>query len=192
MLVDPADKLLSVVDIGQLSVPQEEPSVVSGGDLEDVGDPLYSSSFVEDHPSSLTEVSLSQSLSATEELSTSVVVHNTDSPQPSHSAEQPPPFNCGCTRVLKGEPCSSIFSPQYYQQMRDNCAELLKKDLDNIVKGQIMAFTCMDDMTHSRDRHASKERQRARTAYYHQGHKICWRTFAYLHGIGKTHSLYTS
>ena len=174
MLVDPANQLLSVLDNSQLPVSEEESSVITQN-VEFVGDPLHSSSFVEvtSLHSSLTEDSLSQSLSLTEEMSRSI------GEQPEHTTEslvQPtelsdltvPPFTCGCTRILKGKPCSTLFSPQYYQKMRDNCAELLKSELDNIVKGQIMAFTSMDDMTKIRSR------QKVRGTYYHQGHKICW------------------
>ena len=75
--------------------------------------------------------------------------------------------------------------------MRDNCAELMKTDLDNIIKGKIMAFTSMDEVNKCSSRHSVKEHQRVRGTYYHQGQKICWRTFAYLHGIGKIHTLYT-
>ena len=171
----------------------EEESSVIAQDMEFVGDPLHSSSFVEGTSlhSSLTEDSISQS-SLTEELSSigDQSDHITESlVQPGDLAV--PPFNCGWTRILKGEPCSTLFSSQYYQKMRDNCAELLKNDLDNIVKGQIMAFTSMDDMTKCRSRHSSKECQKVRGTYYHQGHKICWQTFVYLHGIGEMHKLYS-
>ena len=187
MVVDPADELLAAVE-EQLSE-CEEVSSVTTQDVELVSDPLHSSSFFEEpplHTSSFVEESPSQSLSVTDELSVSIGPTADSLAQPDPSTEQPSTFTCGCSRILKGKPCSTLFSPQYYQSMRDSCAELLKNDLDNIIKGQIMAFTSVDDMTRCRSRHSSKEREKVRGKYYHQGHKICWRTFAYLHGIGKT------
>ena len=94
-------------------------------------------------------------------------------------------FCCGCTRLYKGQPYSSLFTPEYYQEMRDNCAEMTKAELDNIVMGQIMALTNCDETTRSDShRHPGKQRERVKTIYYHKAHPICWKTFAYLHGIG--------
>ena len=94
-------------------------------------------------------------------------------------------FCCGCTRLYKGQPCSSLFMPECYQEMRDNCAEMTKAELDNIVMGQIMALTNCDETTRSDShRHPGKQRERVKTIYYHKAHPICWKTFAYLHGIG--------
>ena len=204
MVVDPADKLLIAVE-EQLTV-CEEVSSVTTQEAESVCDPLHSSSFFEEppfHSSSFVDESPSQSLSLTEELSVSVGDPTADSvvqPSPSTTADsvtQPSPstesstFNCVCTCILKGKLCSTLFSPEYYQTMRDSSAELMKNDLDNIIKGQIMAFISIDDMTRCRSRHSSKEQERVRGTYYHQGHKICWQIFAHLHGIGKTHIPYT-
>lgn len=191
MLVDPANELLSAVDNSQVSV-SEDPSSVITRDLEPIGDPLHSSSFVAEacslQSTSLNEETLSQS-SLTDELSRSAGQHTSDVEQPT----EPPTFSCGCSRILNGKQCSTLFSPQYYQMMRDNCAELTKTDLDNIIKGQIMAFTSMNEVTKCISHHSEsiKERQKVRGTYYHQGQKICWRTFAYLHVIGKIHTLYT-
>ena len=82
ILVDPANEFLSVMDEAQLSVSEEESSAIT----QDLGDPLHSSSFVEEnslHSSSLTEESLSQSLSLTEDLSRSVGDYTTV--QPGHN-----------------------------------------------------------------------------------------------------------
>ena len=145
MLVEPANKLLSAVDKDLSLVPEEEAAVITD-DLEHVGDPLCSSSFVDETSllsSSLTEQSLSQSFSLAEDLPSTAGDNTADSlslEQSNHSTN-PQTFVCGCTRILKGKPCSTLFSPHHYQEMRDNCAELLKSKLDNIVKAQIMAFT---------------------------------------------------
>ena len=98
-------------------------------------------------------------------------------------------FCCGCTRLYKGQPCSSLFTPDYYQEMRDNCAEMTKAELNNIIMGQIMALTNNDDTTRpDAHRHPGKQRERVKTTYYHKAHPICWKTFAYLHGIGNLYS----
>ena len=55
-----------------------------------------------------------------------------------------------------------------------------KFELDILLLGQIMAFTCTDDVTKTSSSHSSKVRK----APHPQGKKICWKTFAYLHGIG--------
>ena len=204
MLVDPADELLIAVEEQLTSC--EEVSSVTTQEAESVCDPFHSSSFFEEpplHSSTFVDKSPSQCLSLTEELSVSVGDPTADSVvqlSPSTTADsvtQRSPsteslmYTCGCTHILKGKSCSTLFSPQYYQTMRDSCAELLKNDLDNIIKCQIMAFTSIDDMTLCRSRHSSKEQERVQGTYHHQGHKICWQTFAHLHGIDKTHIPYT-
>ena len=189
-MVDPADELFNTVE-GQLPVCEEildDPSV--NLDVEHSSDPLDSSSFLEEapgslHSSSFAEESASQSLSQTEELSASMEDPAANSLTQLSSPESPT-FTCGCKRIINGTPCSSQFSPQYCLKMMDNCAELLKNDLDNIIKGQIMAFTSLEEKTCSVSCHSSKEREKVLGTYYHQGLKICWRTFAHLHGIGKT------
>ena len=158
MVVDPADELINAVE-GQLSVCGEIPDVPSViMDVEQSSDPLDSSSFLKEaplHSSSFIEESVSQTLSQTEELSVSMGDPSAESLANISSTELPA-LTCGCTRILKGKPCSSQFSPEYYHQMRDNCAELLKNDLDNIIKGQIMAFTSCEENTSSISCHSSK------------------------------------
>ena len=94
-------------------------------------------------------------------------------------------FCCGCTRLYKGQSCSSLFTPEYYHEMRASCAEMTKGELNNIVMGQIMALTNNDDTTWpASHRHPDKQREQAKIMYYHKAHPVCWKTFAYLHGIG--------
>ena len=93
------------------------------------------------------------------------------------SSPELPTFTCECKRILKGKPCSSQFSPLYFLKMRDNCAELLKNNLDNIIKGQIMAFTSLDVVLAAIHQRSLKK---------FEGHINIKATFAHLHGIGKT------
>ena len=85
-------------------------------------------------------------------------------------------FSYGCTCLYKGQPCSSLFTPDYYQKMRDNCAEMTKAELDNIIMGQIMVLTNSDDITRPDARHhPSKQKEKVKTTYYHKAHPICWK-----------------
>ena len=116
VVVDPADELLAGVE-EQLLVCDDASSVATQ-DEELVRDPLQSTSFFEEPPllsSSFVEESPSQSLSMTaEELSVSVGDPTEDSlAQPDTSTELST-FTCGCSCILKGKPCSTLFSPQYY------------------------------------------------------------------------------
>lgn len=78
-----------------------------------------------------------------------------------------------------------IFTNEYYQEMRDSCAEMSKAELDNVIMGQVMAFTSSDATTRSDlYRHPGKQREQVKSSYYHKGHQICWKTFTHLHGIG--------
>ena len=138
MVVDQADELLIAVE-EQLTV-CEDVSSVTTQDVESLSGPLHSPSFSEEsplHSSSFVDESPSQFLSLTEEISVSVGDPTADSvaqPTPSTTGDyitQPNPstesltFTCGIP-ILKEKMCSTLFSPKYYQTMRDSCAELLK------------------------------------------------------------------
>ena len=60
-----------------------------------------------------------------------------------------------------------------------------KGELDNILLGQIMTFTSIDERTKPISNYDTKSREKVNAYYYHGGHQICWKTFAYLHNIGK-------
>ena len=101
------------------------------------------------------------------------------------SDQQSAPFCCGCTRLHKGQPCSTLFTSEYYQTIRDSCAEMARGELDCLIMGQIMALSHCDETTREDShRHPGKQRQQVKTNYYHKGHPICWKTFTHLHGIG--------
>ena len=99
------------------------------------------------------------------------------------------PFTCGCSCLLNGKPCSSLFTQEYYESMRDCCVKMTKAELDNLLLGQIMAFTSTDEKTKCVSYHTTKQREKVNFQYYHAGHKVCWKTFTYLHGIGKQYTL---
>ena len=60
---------------------------------------------------------------------------------------------------------------------------MTKAKLDNLLLGQIMAFTSTDKKT------KWVSYLKVNSQYYHVGHKVCWKTFTYLHGIGKQYTL---
>jgi hypothetical protein len=59
-------------------------------------------------------------------------------------------------------------------------AELTNDELDLVVMGQVMAG-CFTGETSS---HRGQERGKSYTVFYHQGAKICQKTFLFLHTIG--------
>ena len=78
------------------------------------------------------------------------------------------------------KPCSSLFTLGYYHQLRTDCAQLERKDLDMVILGQIMAGI-HDSATTFR----KENRTRSVVSFHHKGHTICGTTFRMLHGIGK-------
>ena len=87
---------------------------------------------------------------------------------------------CGC-HLLKGGPCSSLFTEEHYTTTRAQAAELSWTELDMLIMGQVMALTHCD----AEACHFSKEREKSTMLFHHHGHRICRNTFLFLHGIGK-------
>jgi len=50
-----------------------------------------------------------------------------------------------------------------------------------------MALTCRDNdiLNSSKYRHLPKGREKCTTLFHHQGHRVCRKTFLFLHGIGE-------
>ena len=69
--------------------------------------------------------------------------------------------------------------------IQDQCAELTRESLDNIIFGQVMSSIHMEGTVGSRYRHTPVPRGRTRMSFAHHGHSICKGTFLQLHGIGK-------
>ena len=88
-------------------------------------------------------------------------------------------FSNGCGCSLK---CSFHFSLEHIRLMRANVAQLDRLALDMTIMGQIMAFTnCSQTSLHStKHRHQLKEREKYRTVFYHQGLRVCKKTFLFL------------
>ena len=71
--------------------------------------------------------------------------------------------------------------------MREDCVQLSKEEKDILLMGQIMAMSNTSLLTkHSTNhRHTEHERKRSRAAYFHQGKRVCLRTFLFLHHTKK-------
>ena len=95
---------------------------------------------------------------------------------------------CGCKLLEGDQPCSSLFTAEYYRDVRAQAAFLTNEQLDMAILGSIMATTnTSSNIIHGR--HKIEKRSRPRTEHLHNGHNVCVATFAFLHGIGPKHRL---
>ena len=84
---------------------------------------------------------------------------------------------CQCDFGTNKSSCSTAFTPEHFRSVR---CQMAHDELDLVVMGQVMAG-CFAGETSS---HRRQERGRTYTQFYHQGVKICQKTFLFLHGIG--------
>ena len=87
---------------------------------------------------------------------------------------------CKCDFGSNKSPCCTTISLEHFRSMRCQMAELTHDELDLVVLGQVMAG-CFSGETSS---HRGQERGKSYTVFYHQGVRICQKTFLFLHGIG--------
>ena len=82
--------------------------------------------------------------------------------------------------------CASAFTKKHYLTTRANAQQLERKELDMAVMDQVMAFTFCSQVPQntSKYRHKVKQRERNASAFYHNGLRVCKRTFLFLHDIG--------
>ena len=90
---------------------------------------------------------------------------------------------CFC-QLSKGKPCHSRFSPAEIRALRDECRELTRDELDLAVMGQLRALTQRDEMT-QKTRATNTPRARTSTQFRFGGHRICIKTFCFLHNMGQ-------
>ena len=82
--------------------------------------------------------------------------------------------------------CYKQFNRSHYETIRDGTIGLTNTELDMLLKGQIMAFTSVDDVVGPSHHHTPHQRQHTRAqTFLHAGRKVCRSTFLALHGIGK-------
>ena len=88
---------------------------------------------------------------------------------------------CGCRRN-----CTSHFSKDHVLEVRAQCHELTRENLDMALLGQLMACLNISDSVVTECRHAETPRHRSRANYSHQGRQVCTAMFRTLHNVGKS------
>jgi len=86
---------------------------------------------------------------------------------------------CKCDFGPNKTSCCTSISLEHFRSVRCQVAELTH-ELDLVVMGQVMAG-CFAGETSS---HRGQDRGKSYTVFYHQGVKVCQKTFLFLHGIG--------
>lgn len=90
--------------------------------------------------------------------------------------------SCGCV-LHNGRSCSEQFSIDHYLEIRSQCKELTRAELDMALLGQLSAFCFSGEQTvrATSQRHPSEARQHTYTMFWHKGVKVCRKTFLFLH-----------
>ena len=88
---------------------------------------------------------------------------------------------CGCSMN-----CGMQFSVKHYLLTRSNAQQMYRKELDMALMGQVMAFTFCSQVPQNstKHRHQLKNREKNSAMYFHNGLRICKKTFLFLHDIG--------
>ena len=87
---------------------------------------------------------------------------------------------CKCDFGSNKSPCCTTISLEHFRSVRCQMAELTNDELDLVVMGQVMAGCFTGEISS----HRGQERGKSYTVFYHQGVKICQKTFLFLHAIG--------
>ncbi len=90
---------------------------------------------------------------------------------------------CGCSK-WNGKNCVKQFSVSHIQEIRMQCQELSRSELDLVILGQFLALMNNHDTVSVESHHRATPRVRPYLAYHHQGKPICLQTFLFLHCIG--------
>ena len=91
---------------------------------------------------------------------------------------------CGCTLGDEEKPCSSTFQLDDIIDCRNNCAELESSELNLVILGIIQSAINCDSFS-SLGRKETK-RQWSRITLSFHGHRICLKTFLFMHRLHKT------
>ena len=92
---------------------------------------------------------------------------------------------CTCKHGKGKTPCHTQFTATQYRHSRDECRDLTRDELDLVVMGQLQALTKRDTLT-QKERATNAERVQTSTVYQFGGHKVCCKTYCFLHSIGKS------
>ena len=91
---------------------------------------------------------------------------------------------CGCTLGDEEKPCSSTFQVENIIDCRNNCAELESSELDLVILGIVQSAINCDEVSSSGRK--ERKRQRSRVTLTFHGHRICLKTFLFMHRLHKT------
>ena len=91
---------------------------------------------------------------------------------------------CRCALGDNGDPCTSTIKIVDILDCRTNLPELSSIELDLVILGMIHCAINCDQVRDSG--RAEKTRQRTRMPFYFQSHRICLKTFLFMHRLHKT------
>lgn len=91
---------------------------------------------------------------------------------------------CGCMQGDQGKPCSSTIQTEDIIDCRNNCFELSSTELDLVTLGTIHSSLNCDEVSNSG--RMEKKRQQTRMPFYFHNHRICLKTFLFMHHLHKT------
>ena len=91
---------------------------------------------------------------------------------------------CGCTLGDGEKPCSSTFQLEIIIDCRNNCAELESSELDLVILGIVQSAINCDEVSNSGRKETKRQRTRISLSFH--GHRICLKTFLFMHRLHKT------
>ena len=92
--------------------------------------------------------------------------------------------SCGCTQGDQGKPCSSTIQTEDIIDCPNNCFELSSTELDLVILRTIHSSLNCDEVSNSG--RTENKRQRTRMPFYFHNHRICLKTFLFMHRLHKT------
>lgn len=93
--------------------------------------------LVEDYSTTMMEMD-SQLLNEIRGPSTETLMPPAEPPADAEELDTFLAGGCGCNRA-GGQPCSSLFTKEHYEEIRLSCQDLSRNELDMVLLGQIMA-----------------------------------------------------
>ena len=91
---------------------------------------------------------------------------------------------CGC-KLNDGSGCHTLFSESQLRVLRDECMGLSRDEMDMVVMGQLRAL-CQRDPITQKTKAKNAERKRTTTLFRFGGHRICQKTFLFIHHLSNT------
>ena len=90
---------------------------------------------------------------------------------------------CGCSK-WEGKNCIQQFSPAHVSDVRLQCLQLTRGELDMLIFGHLLAHADNSETTTAEQRHPPRKCSRMYLSYYHHGKPICMKTFLFMHTVG--------